>query len=391
MKFINHKLSLQILAISLGALSLSHCSKNPAPSVAPLSASEKAEVLEIVKSTVRSVGAVNVARKNQNVNALNMSTLGLVATAESTDDGARQLADKLGSCALQEADALENKVSNLAENGNGTFSMASTEANPCPVTINGSFNFSELEGGQKVAAGGSFNYSVSDDSYRKLNDVDSFSMNFSLEGNVQESDKSATATLSSKIHSQSRGDITLDGTLKASGNSAAVVSEMQLTLKTSGLTAVFLVKSNFNQQTEKVTNQFFLNGEELTPAEIEAIEKALGTQFGEDSPVGSAPAAGVGQNPQPAAGPQPASGNASTPPVTQSFLGSFENQDNVWIDLLDDGVAAMLDSVTLEVKNCTYTMNGLNLNLNCEGATLQGTFNAEYSVLTLGGQAFNRL
>lgn len=271
------------LALSLG---LGACGKKDTGGAAyqPLSDSDKEKVLGVVKSTIRSAGAVaqRASYQNRNFNSAlaelsAMAKSAGVYAAESDDYGT--MSAELENC-IPETKGLDS----LEEGGlNGPLSMGNIDGSmsitgeKCPISLGLTVKLTSSSDKKSMNAQVTANYVVKNEDYKKLNDVDAF--NFALQMSFKQSGQnsgSVNFNMDSKVHSQKMGDISVVGSLnltvseKSGGqNSPSITSK--ITLTGGGVTGVFEIKAT-EDPTKKMPT-VLLNGKALTEEEIMSLVK----------------------------------------------------------------------------------------------------------------------
>jgi hypothetical protein len=142
----------------------------------------------------------------------------------------------------------------------------------CPIVMSSSI----LIDGEETSAGSgeatikvTANYSVVDDSFRKLNDVDSLKFNF--EAKVSESEKSMKVSMKfdGSVNSQSQGSVSIAGDGKFSGNQEKVDGNLNLEFKFKDFAAELNMKMVEGKDGEDPTIEYTLNGEKMTEEQVQ--------------------------------------------------------------------------------------------------------------------------
>ncbi len=398
---VNRNLAKVAFSVTL-ALQLVACGKKDPEGVKPLSTTDKQKVLAVVKSTVRSVGAATktASLKNKSVEAgLKQFSRSLGIAADYSESGTefQTMTAELEDCSMNQTglEALENGVDE-SDFGQAAEGSASLSGENCPIDLTLKSAVPASTDGKTMKGSFSASYKVKKDEFKKLNDVDAF--DFSVEmaaSQPKENALSLTINMSSKIHSQQSGDITFGGNFTLVGAEGSVNVDSKFEFTGGGVIAVFEIKGD--SKTDKNGPKILLNGQPLTPEEIQAIASELsGTGESTPSAPGESPKTNPGPGSSGGAGPTPkaptAPANGSRPVAGQPYLGTFENGVGGEIVFDLGGVAKLVNKNANFVATCSYAVSGPKVTLTCKGAgTVEGQFSPDYSQLDIGGDSYFRL
>ncbi|MGE0616950.1 MAG: hypothetical protein AB7P04_15065, partial [Bacteriovoracia bacterium] len=145
----------------------------------------------------------------------------------------------------------------------------------CPVSMDWALDINGKANGDGGSADIAFrcNYSVKDEEFRKLNDVDSIAL--SGTGKAEGKGDSAKMNLEAKgtIHSQTKGNLNVELKVNASQNGNSVEVENIVSLKYPDFTAELKTKTN-GKETE-----YFVNDEKVTEQEFQRIARGGAAGF----------------------------------------------------------------------------------------------------------------
>ncbi|MBI4406094.1 MAG: hypothetical protein HY537_18185 [Deltaproteobacteria bacterium] len=248
------------LTLATGLLLLVQCGGS---SQTPLSAEQKGKV-KTVFTSLGDISQAPVEAKQRSgggtssTNALQALGLSLRAAADDQSYKSRSLmADRLTPSAC--------KIDYEAQKGgleSGLSGSTRVSGEKCPISLDLSYSGTVIQSEDKDKAVGAIKfhlaYSVKDPEFKKLTDVDASEIHASLEAKGE----SGTFSANGSIHSQSLGDIKING---SGGGSSGKVS-LQLTFTFPDFVATFQMEG---QQGDKV--RLTLNGEELDEAKLREI------------------------------------------------------------------------------------------------------------------------
>jgi hypothetical protein len=147
----------------------------------------------------------------------NFSNTDLQDDNTSTMTSKLQDAQTRGDCSISKSglDGVNTGDIGSASNVNGTISVSGDK---CPVTFSMNVQ-TDMSGGTGGSMSFTVSYSVKDDDYRKLNDVDSMNLKVSMSANAGGDSASINVSIDGSVHSQKYGDVKLSG--GGSGNFSA--------------------------------------------------------------------------------------------------------------------------------------------------------------------------
>ena len=187
-----------------------------------------------------------------------------------SDDQFQTMSERLDQCEVNYDDS-----SNKARAGVNPMKQnvkLKIDGKQCPIVMSSSI----LIDGEETSAGSgeatikvTANYSVVDDSFRKLNDVDSLKFNF--EAKVSESEKSMKVSMKfdGSVNSQSQGSVSIAGDGKFSGNQEKVDGNLNLEFKFKDFAAELNMKMVEGKDGEDPTIEYTLNGEKMTEEQVQ--------------------------------------------------------------------------------------------------------------------------
>jgi hypothetical protein len=279
-----------ILWFGLAALALMGCGK----SLTPMTPEQKSRFVDTLGHVGNVSSGIGSARSGHGNGFAPLAAVApwLAASpspspAVPTDSERQQLANQLaaaiqsGQC--RESDNMPSEFSGLSSFRSLSFTIGGDH---CPIQ----FGLTASASGSPQDASGQFavTYRVTDDTFRAIADIDSMSLNGSLEAHSDQGSQSGKFSLDGSLHSRKEGDLKLylngDGEMSRDGFQQAGDAEVAFGIQFSDFTGEIKVKASGSSPGSNGSNlTYYVNDQEVDSNEFQTYVTALNlrlSQFG---------------------------------------------------------------------------------------------------------------